>query len=65
MTRHQHDLKSTCWDQTAPGAANHPGGVGNAQVQTEHANRERAGKEFLMSCVVKGSQLETRLAGAA
>jgi len=62
--RNGFDCKAACITQDSPGAANHAGGVGNAQVQSEHANRERCGKDVLMSCVDPTSQLPTLLTTA-
>ena len=63
--RNGYDCKAACVTQDSPGAENHAGGVGNAIVQSEHANRERCGKEVLMSCVDPTSQLHTLLSTAA
>ena len=62
--RHQMNLYDTAVSQTNPGAANHPGGAGNAAVQATHFNMEVAAKHYIMSMVVLDSALY-RLMGTA
>jgi len=61
VVRHQWPISSTVISQDAPGAANHPGGAGNAATQSEHNNREKAGYAMIMSFVEFGSQLHIKL----
>jgi hypothetical protein len=62
--RHQYNLYDTIVTATNPGAANHGAGAGNAVVQQEHANREIAGKHYIMSMVVTDSALFRKLSTA-
>ena len=49
---------------TAPGCPGHAGGVGNAALQAQHADRELRGHTLILSAIRQGTELYNKLSTA-